>query len=118
MNVAIIVQIEHCLRHHPSSSSSSSSEFIFVDELFLALGVVEMEVSTGGVVGSGHSRVSHLLDADLDVVVAEGLTPGVWLGAPSLVSTPVLKPRRSLSAVAGRGGQQRGLAAKLRIISC
>lgn len=52
MNVAIIVEIEHCLGHH---SSSSSSKFILVDELLLALGVVEMEVSTGGMVGPGHS---------------------------------------------------------------
>ena len=64
----------------------------------------------------GYPDSSVVLDADLDVGVAEGLPPGVRLRAASLVSTAFLKTRAAVS-VAGGGSQQRALTPKFCIIS-
>ena len=91
--MAVVMEI----KHHPSPSKF----VVVVDKLLLALGVVEVEGSSG-VMGSGVGY-PEILDADLDVGVGEGrISPGVWLGAASLVSATLFKPWGPVHSVAGR----------------
>ena len=94
--------------HHPPRPHN----FILINKLLLALGVVEVQ---GGVVGWSGVRYSKILDVDLDVGVAEWLSPGVWLRVPPLVPTTLFKTRGAVSGVGmvARRGKKRGLAAKL-----
>ena len=106
VGMAVVMEI----KHHPPPS-----KFVVVNKLLLALGVVEVEGSSG-VVGSGVGY-PEILDADLDVGVGEGrISPGVWLGAASLVSATLFEPRGPVHYVAGGGREQRRLTPKLSLV--